>query len=487
MLHLCPPASPLSLLLAEYTPFLHKLLLLRDVMREELGLPGGLHEPARPEAFDDLDDSTRALWTYRLGNPPPPAAAGAAAAVASGPVVEYVTSPPLVVAASRGNVGAIHLLLLFGEGVHGRRKGNERALYAACEQGNVHCVAALLGRVPLRPPQHPSHVARKLGLLRPCWSTYGPGRTYQAGLSQGPRNVAASIAATKIRAELAAASGIATTKGPRASASVTAAKLQQAAAAEKAAALSSGGGGAGSSSSLLKGLSASLSAAAEPPLSSIEASVAQQELFENDGRYRSWCRGYHMGTYWYTYDTALAGYEALHGPVGVDNTPAGERPKTKAERYALTPPGRNSAAAAVLKGFISLHNLSRVLSARIAPGSIAVTELSRHIHAQGGIGSSQQAQLQAQMQAEGGLAISAGVLGSGISPGYVAQTLLVSRMPGSLLLPSASRMQPSGQLHPRLPSCVDYGTLAAETIAVKVRVNVGPVDGRTPLLVACER
>ena len=37
-----------------------------------------------------------------------------------------------------------HLLLLFGEGVHARRKGNAQALYAACEQGSLPCVEALL-------------------------------------------------------------------------------------------------------------------------------------------------------------------------------------------------------------------------------------------------------------------------------------------------------------------------------------------------------
>ena len=60
-------------------------------------------------------------------------------------------SGPTSVAVQGSGVDAVHLLLLFGEGVHGRKRANERALYAAAEQGSVLCVAALLGRVPLRP------------------------------------------------------------------------------------------------------------------------------------------------------------------------------------------------------------------------------------------------------------------------------------------------------------------------------------------------
>lgn len=165
---------------AEYTPFLHKLLLLRDTVREDFGLPGGLHEVARPEAFAQTDEDVRALFTYKGG------AAGA----------EAGHQHPLVVAASRGNVDAVHLLLLFGEGVHSssrvqasmttapnaagpqaagqatagsatKRGPYERALYVAVEQGNAAVVAALLGRVPLRPPRHPAHAAAKLGTSLP--------------------------------------------------------------------------------------------------------------------------------------------------------------------------------------------------------------------------------------------------------------------------------------------------------------------------------
>ena len=259
----------------ELLPFLHKLLLLRDVVREDFGLPGGLHETARPDAYDEADDSVRALFSYRSGS-------GAGAA-------DLVAQPPLLVAAQRGNAEALHLLLLFGEGVHARRKGNERALYAACEQGNVACVAALLGRVPLRPPKHPPHSARRLGLVRPSFSVYGPGFTYAAGVRQGALDVPAAIAGAKIRAEYASATGISTGSGTRASLTAAA-----------AAAAPRGLGNAGLGMAI----------------SATEAAVGQTESFESDGRYRHWCRGYRMGTYWATYDTALAAYEALHGPIG---------------------------------------------------------------------------------------------------------------------------------------------------------------------------
>lgn len=167
-------------LTAEYTPFLHKMLLLRDVIREDFGLPGGLHETSRPDAFADSDEDVRALFTYRTGKAIIEAPPGAPPNPIP-PGVDLVSIPPLVMAAQRGNVDAIHLLLLFGEGVHARRKTNDNALCLAVQQGNILAVAALLGRVPLRPPKHPGHIAKRLGLIRPVHRVYGPAFTYSSG------------------------------------------------------------------------------------------------------------------------------------------------------------------------------------------------------------------------------------------------------------------------------------------------------------------
>jgi hypothetical protein len=287
----------------ELSPFLHKLLLLRDVVREDFGLPGGLHETARPDAYDEADDSVRALFTYRTGggsgggggSPSAAGAAGAFGAPAPERGTDLVQCPPLVVAATRGNVDAIHLLLLFGEGVHGRRRGNERALYAACEQGNVQAVAALLGRVPLRPPKHPPHSARRLGLVRPTYSVYGPGFSYASGVRQGVLDVPGAIAGAKIRAEYASATGINTGSGTRAS--LAAATAASAPVGAKGGALAVGAGAAAAGHG---------NAGLGMQISATEAAVGQTEHFENDGRYRAWCRGYRMGTYWSTYDTSLA-------------------------------------------------------------------------------------------------------------------------------------------------------------------------------------
>jgi hypothetical protein len=129
-------------------------------MREELGLPGGLHEAARPLAYQELavgSPALRALWgaSEESGSGATVAAAETAAAALAAPAPAPAPPPPapplspLVIAASRGNADAVQLLLLFGEA---RRRGiHEAALLAACEQGNLLSVAALLGRVPLRP------------------------------------------------------------------------------------------------------------------------------------------------------------------------------------------------------------------------------------------------------------------------------------------------------------------------------------------------
>jgi ankyrin repeat protein len=419
---------------AEYTPFLHKLLLLRDCIREDLGLPGGLHEPARPEAYDELEESLRALWTYKYNAP-----VSHGVGLQPTATVEVVTLPPLVVAASRGNIDALSLLLLFGEGVHPRRKGNDKALYAAVEQGNVSCVAALLGRLELHPPKHPPHLAKRLGLVRPSWNVFGPGMVYSAGVSVGPQNVAATVASTKIRAELAAASGIATDQGTKALASAAAARTRAAA------------------------LQASVAAASITP---IEAMVAQQEIFEHDGRYRHWCNGLHMGTYWFLYDSAISNYEAIHGPIGVEplskDAPPNARPGTAgtqdlrpAALLAITSPAARASFAA-RRMTISIFNLQERLNGRVACGSI-------------------------------GPLVSLKKRKESVTAGYAAQALLASRLPPNGLLPLVSQPRRRGYIHPCLPEPVHYGRIASDAIALKIRVNIGPQEGRTPLLAACER
>jgi len=432
----------------ELLPFLHKLLLLRDVIREDLGLPGGLHETARPEAYDELDDSLKALFTYQSGK--------------GDKAIEYVAQPPLIVAAQRGNVDAIHLLLLFGEGVHARRKGNDRALYVACEQGNVQCVAALLGRVPLRPPKHPAHSAHRLGLIRPVYSVYNAGYTYSSGISAGLLDVASSVAGAKIRAEFASATGISTGQGTRASL-------------------------AASQASTSKG---GQSFNTEAPISVTEIAVMQTEQFESDGRYRHWCRNYRMGTFWSTYDTALAAYEAIHGPIGEQADLAipqfAQQQLARAAANASAAPspyvavgggsrpsvgGRGGAGAVPVPApkkkkadlnkltsaslTVNLNNLKSRLDYRLAPGSHPFMIPRIHAHS--------------------------------LPPAFVSQALILDRLPGNSLLQMAAKMRPRGHIHPRIPPPIDYGVIAADSIAIKVRLNIGPIEGRTPLLVAAER
>ena len=412
------------------------------MIREDLGLPGGLHEPARPDAYDAVDDGSRALWTYRYTAP----AIGASAAIAtsthaqlgSNGAMDLVYSPPLVVAASRGNADAIHLLLLFGEGVHPRRKGNERALYIAAEQGNVLCVAALLGRTPLRPPLHPPHIAKRLGLLRDVWSVNAAlspdgdcngAFVYTAGVWAGPRQVAAAIAHAKLRAELASASGVATSTG-----SVMAS-------ASAAAALGTGALALQPGSSSIPSLDASPVLLA--PTSAVEAAVAQVELLESDGRYRGWCHGYHMGTYWCTYDSSLANWEAIHGLIGNGGS-GGTRPAQSLSQ-------------------VTLSSLSRRLKLRVTPGSLGT------------------------LWSPGpDFDPTCGTTSPLLIPPFAVQGELVSRLAPGQTLVSASRPRRAGHVHPRLPPPIDYGALAAEVVAASVRLNIGPAEFKTPLLAAAE-
>jgi hypothetical protein len=92
---------------------------------------------------------------------------------------------------------------------------------------------------------------------------------------------------------------------------------------------------------------------------------------------------------------------------------------------------------------------------------------------------------------------------TGIVPAFVHQAALVSRLPPSAALAAVSRPRPRGIVHPRLPPPFDHGELASQAIALRVRLNVGPVDkatllplpgaaapadggGRTPLWAATE-
>ncbi|RYE98469.1 MAG: ankyrin repeat domain-containing protein [Methanobacteriota archaeon] len=441
---------------AEYTPFLHKLLLLRDAIREQLGLPGGLHEPARPDAFEELDESVKALWVYKIGSPPAPGSMAATLATGGASAgVDFVQVPPLIVAAARGNVDAVHLLLLFGEGVYERRKTNDRALYVACEQGNIGVVAVLLGRVPLRPPKYPQHIAERLGLIRPVWPVYAPGRVYAPGVAVGPHNLPAVLAATKIRAHLASATGMATEQGPRASATAAASNpSEQARMGARVSATSVAHAGVG------------VNGGEAAHMSTVEAQVAQQQQYENDGRYRSWCRGYHMGTYWYLYDTALANYEYIHGRIGDTQKVSNAAAAAGASSGGVSMPRpaplltlKNAAARSLYAAArirLTLQNVSAYLDARLAPGSIPIPMDARSASPK-------------------------------ITQAFLVQGALMDRLPPTVAFVQASRVRKRGIIHPRIQDVVDYGSVAAEAIAVKVRINVGPVEGRTPLHVACER
>lgn len=422
----------------ELTPFLHKLLLLRDVIREDYGLPGGLHDSSRPDAYNDTEENIRGLFTYRTGSPN------------STNGTDLVPVPPLVMAAQRGNVEAIHLLLLFGEGIHNRRKGNERALGIAVEQGNILAVAALLGRLPLRPPKHPDHIAKRLGLIRPMYNVYGPGYTYSPGVRQGPLNVSAAIAAAKVRAELASAQGISTGAGTTKASATAAAALTGGTNASQNSNI--GGTSISNTSKALTNINLGMT------ISSVEAQIAQTEAFENDGRYRAWCHGYHMGSFWATYDTSLAAWENLYGYIGAEADIASVNSVLAAQNNGVltTVPKRKGKGKIELPPItVNLQNLSQRLNAGIAPGSCPFGPTATN---QGSI-----------------------------TAAYAAQALLTSRLPPSFILSIASRVRPRNHVHVRLPEPFNYGVLAADAIAVKVRLNVGPVEGRTPLHIAAER
>ena len=103
-------------------------------------------------------------------------------------------------AARTGNTSAIHLLLLFGEDVNGRvRTDKDRALIAVADQGNVAAAEAVLGRVPLRLPQHPPHLIEQLHLARVSDESWGTHFAWRCGghsaADAGSSALAASVAA----------------------------------------------------------------------------------------------------------------------------------------------------------------------------------------------------------------------------------------------------------------------------------------------------
>jgi len=103
-------------------PYLHHLLLLRDRVRLQLGVPGGLFSPLHTDVWDDLADAERALFTYQGHASYHP---------------EWGYTTPLCQAAATGNAGAVRLLLLFGESPNQRSKAGHRPLAIAAEQGEL--------------------------------------------------------------------------------------------------------------------------------------------------------------------------------------------------------------------------------------------------------------------------------------------------------------------------------------------------------------
>eukprot|EP01138_Halocafeteria_seosinensis_P005986 gb/GECG01006119.1/.p1 GENE.gb/GECG01006119.1/~~gb/GECG01006119.1/.p1 ORF type:complete len:1025 (+),score=125.57 gb/GECG01006119.1/:1-3075(+) len=152
---LAPESMPYLLTMAagrtEFLPYMHHLLLLREQARLQLGLSGGLFGANLTSSASQLSPNFQPLFSYKGGQ---------------GYDIEWGHTTPLCRAADTGNADAVHLLLLFGEEPNIRNKERERPLLLACRQGNIRTVEALLGRVLLRPPLYPVHVAQNLDLVR---------------------------------------------------------------------------------------------------------------------------------------------------------------------------------------------------------------------------------------------------------------------------------------------------------------------------------
>lgn len=305
----------------------------------------------------------------------------------------------------------------------------------------------------------------------------------------------AAVAAAKIRAEIASAHGISTSTGTRASASAANALTSGAATGHGSVpgSMPTANNGAKTAVSVASITNASLGM----NIPAVEAQLCQTEAFEHDGRYRSWCRGYRMGTFWSSYDTALAAWEALHGPIGADadlpfmnnngggggNNSSGGGGRMGAANASVRLPAGNSSSSGG-RGGVNVNGIFYSHGRQPSKG--------------GGIEARQQSgpyrlgitvnlvNLPARldvMVAPGSVPFGPQLHQKAIMSAYAAQALLVSRLPPNLLLPNASRVRPRGFIHPRLPAPVDYGQIASDSIAVKVRLNVGPNE-RTPLHVA---
>ncbi|KAA0157879.1 hypothetical protein FNF31_05692 [Cafeteria roenbergensis] len=241
-----PTSMPFLLTMAasrtDMLPYLHHLLLLRDRVRLQLGVPGGLYGPMHTDVWQDLTDDERSLFHYKSQASYHP---------------EWGYTTPLCQAAATGNAAAVHLLLLFGDSPNARTKAGHRPLAIAAEQGNVAVVEALLGRAPLRPPAHPRHIARRLGLVR----AVAPGIGTHTAWAVGARDAEAALAARSAGA---------------------AAKDDDAAAAVAA----------------VGGPAAAAVASRNPRLENIRLALG-------DARFHRWCDGLDCGTFWSVHDTAV--------------------------------------------------------------------------------------------------------------------------------------------------------------------------------------
>lgn len=144
---------------------------------------GGLYSHSLGSAAYFLADTYAALFSYRFGYHEDDA---------------WGSSTALVRAARTGNTSAIHLLLLFGEDVNGRvRTDKDRAVIAVADQGNVAAAEAVLGRVPLRLPQHPPRLIEQLQLARASDESWGTHFAWRCGghspADAGSTSLAASV------------------------------------------------------------------------------------------------------------------------------------------------------------------------------------------------------------------------------------------------------------------------------------------------------
>jgi ankyrin repeat protein len=176
--------------LADMLPYLHHLLLLRDRLRLQLALPGGLFQTQHVEVWSDISDHDRAMFHYR----------GAASYHP-----EWGETSPLCHACAHGNAEAVKLLLLFGDNPNLRSKAGQRPLHVAVAQGNLEAVDALLGRSQLRPPNHPRYLAKRLGIQRRVHPGIGSHKSWCCGLDDPEAALAAKAVRVGVEGDDAAA------------------------------------------------------------------------------------------------------------------------------------------------------------------------------------------------------------------------------------------------------------------------------------------